>query len=65
MPLVESPDEEEKKDFDDKEKLEILKEEWDMEGQQVVHRLLLSNGYAIVFHPKEFHWWKTKVESYG
>lgn len=64
-PTVEAPDDEDKQYFDTKDRLEILEEEWDVEGQQVVHRILLSNGYIVVFRPKAFHWWKTKVKTHG
>jgi hypothetical protein len=64
-PTVEAPDAFEKQYFDAHERLEILEEEWDVEDKQVVHRILLSNGYVVVFRPKEFHWWKTKVKTNG
>lgn len=64
-PTFEAPDADDKQYFDTKECLEILKEEWDIENDQVVHRILLSNGYIVVFRPKSFHWWKAKVVSKG
>lgn len=64
-PVVEAPDAEDKQYFDAKDTLTVLEEEWDLEGKQVVHRLLLNNGFVVVFRPKEFHWWKTKVKSHG
>lgn len=65
MPVVEAPEEEDRPYFNADAGLEIKADEWDLEGGKVVHRVLLNNGYVVTFRPKEFHWWKTKVEAHG
>lgn len=63
MPQVDAPNEADKAYFDAAEKLEIIEEEWDLDAGKPVHRVLLNNGFIVTFRPKDFHWWKAKVEA--
>lgn len=62
---VSAPEEEDKSYFTADAGLEIKADEWDLKDGKVFHRVLLNNGYVVIFRPKDFHWWKTKVEAHG
>jgi len=60
-PVVDPPVEAEQPYFQ-VESLKVIEEEWDIEDGYLVHRILLNNGFVIKLKPKDFRWWKVKVE---